>query len=268
MCNVCAYNMLVFSAGLLWLAGGVWLETHRAQLIDLFSSTFSIALVVFFIFALTSGCLLTDLSFYREAALAQNSALTLLAAALTLLVCAMELAAVLSGLLMRQRMTHLAHKRLQMGMHELVAATRRNGSGARDDAELWLARLQQQQQCCGCDSPASWNLVATPLPDSCCRWPRPNCAVTDATNASSGVFMRGCLQVFQHWLDVDVLVYGGVALALLLLQVIGIYMNYIYRCGGRAYRCCCRSGAAAKRQHEPDDPKEDLIISEIVLLQE
>jgi len=139
----------------------------------------------------------------------------------------LELAATLSAYILRNN--------VESYINDSFEGTVRDYSIGREDA---FDFIQSKFKCCGANSPNDYNTSVTfsdqakreivdekitnpslvPVPDSCCVQQTTNCGLKNGTV----LFQEGCVQKIEMSLAKEILVIGGVGLAVIFIQITGI----------------------------------------------
>lgn len=101
--------------------------------------------------------------------------------------------------------------------------------------------VQVQFYCCGVKNATDWRgkytKDARSVPDSCCKTPTRNCGNEALTKMPSAIYWNGCLAVVEQTLGASTIVIGSIAIAVAVVQLIGII-----------FACCLAS--AIKKDYE------------------
>ncbi|XP_020913370.1 CD63 antigen [Exaiptasia diaphana] len=131
----------------------------------------------------------------------------------------------------------LAYKHKDEFKNELNKALKKKIDGYRasnktndvDDA-------QEKLKCCGINSYKDWNSTAFNkggqgnLPDSCCKKVSSGCGKGKLTGKPDGVYTEGCLSKLSNDFNKILSATGGIAIAILVIQILGIIFGLILFC--------------------------------------
>ena len=84
-------------------------------------------------------------------------------------------------------------------------------------------KVQRNMKCCGIDSPADWKNVTTlSAPDSCCKIESTNCGENTLVGPGpyDDLHGDGCLKKFTNWIRKRMMLIGGLAIVMALVQVL------------------------------------------------
>ena len=81
-------------------------------------------------------------------------------------------------------------------------------------------KVQRNMKCCGIDSPADWKSITAPnAPDSCCKIESKNCGENTLVDPYDDLHLEGCLEKFTGWVKKRMMLIGGLAIVMALVQV-------------------------------------------------
>ena len=88
---------------------------------------------------------------------------------------------------------------------------------------LMWDKVQRNMKCCGIDSPEDWkNITFVNAPDSCCKIESTNCGENTLVGPGpyEGLHGNGCLEKFTDWIRKRMMLIGGLAIVMALVQVL------------------------------------------------
>ena len=87
--------------------------------------------------------------------------------------------------------------------------------------------IQETFTCCGVDKPDDWKnqpfqTSVTDAPDSCCTVKSEGCGAGKLTSPYTGLHNKGCLTEFEGFVENNLILVGGVGLAIIFVQLIAV----------------------------------------------
>ncbi|XP_011176670.1 CD63 antigen [Zeugodacus cucurbitae] len=218
-----AFNLIFMITGIILIAVGVGVASvfygYQVLLAGNFFSipTFLIVIGVFVILISFFGC---------WGALKENYCLTLIFAILLGLIFILELAAGISGYVLRSDASDLLNKSLQGALKEYSEVDEKNSY-----TMIW-DYVQTTFDCCGVNSYADWSQFNGSLPLSCCVIPTGVVGTYSCTNKteSSRLHGKGCLTEFSNFIEAHAVSLGACGIVLAIIQFFGVlFACYIAR---------------------------------------
>ncbi|XP_059616980.1 CD63 antigen [Phlebotomus argentipes] len=175
-------------------------------------------------FLIAIGIIIFIIAFFGcYGAIRENYCMVLTFSILLVLVFILELAAGISGYVLRNETEALLERSLRDSMQDFV----NNNPAATGTTGLWDA-IQQKYECCGVHNSTDWTQVANNtekklLPMSCCEIPQGQMGPFECTDARLGDRAQGCLSGFSSYIMAHAVSLGAAGIAICIIQFIGIF---------------------------------------------
>jgi CD63 antigen len=221
------FNFLFLIAGLALIVVGAIVHVQTSK------SGFSESASGAGIFIIVIGSVVFIVSFFGCAGSINNNYCMIITFGILLLVIFLaQIAAVITGFMMRDKLT--------MHVEDEMIKTQKEYSYAHDDltSKTWN-ETQKTLQCCGTTTYKSWSVspvlnVTHSVPDSCCKTFADNCGIGKNTpEAAPELFEKGCTTAVKNVLEMYLLAVAIAAAVVGLLEIIGIIAAF---CLGNAIR--------------------------------
>nr|XP_036226555.1 CD63 antigen-like [Bactrocera oleae]XP_036226556.1 CD63 antigen-like [Bactrocera oleae]XP_036226557.1 CD63 antigen-like [Bactrocera oleae]XP_036226558.1 CD63 antigen-like [Bactrocera oleae] len=218
-----AFNFIFMITGIILIAVGVGVASvfygYQTVLASNFFSipTFLIVIGVFVIFISFFGC---------WGAIKENYCLTLIFAILLGFIFILELAAGISGYVLRSDATNLIEQSLENTLKEYSQINENNPYTI-----IW-DYVQNNFDCCGVNSYTDWKQFNGSLPLSCCYIPAGVVGSYSCTNATENTRRHedGCLSKFSIFIEAHAVSLGACGIVLAIIQFFGVlFACYVAR---------------------------------------
>jgi len=219
-----AFNFIFVIFGFVLIGIGAMVEIMFREVVKISSNAIAVAPILMIVI----GVFMLLIAFFGACGAYKESycMITSFAVFLTFIFI-LELAATLSAYILRNN--------VESYINDSFEGTVRDYSIGREDA---FDFIQSKFKCCGANSPNDYNTSVTfsdqakreivdekitnpslvPVPDSCCVQQTTNCGLKNGTV----LFQEGCVQKIEMSLAKEILVIGGVGLAVIFIQITGI----------------------------------------------
>lgn len=213
-----AFNFVIVLAGLVLIIAGALVQTKFKDYLSFFDSRANAAAI----FLMVVGVVVFVIGFFGCCGAAKESRCMILTFIVLLcVVLVLEIAAAALAFVLRNKITKVIED------HMKNATVNYNLTGYTGVTLTW-DKVQKKFKCCGAASYDDWKtnvkLNSTgSVPDSCCNSPSPapQCG-HGQRKTHDAIYTNGCVKGFVEWASSNILIVGGIAAALTVVEIIGI----------------------------------------------
>jgi len=214
-----AFNLIFFLAGLIIFVVAIVVQVQFNQYASLFgSNNTSIALIII-------GAVIMVIAFFGCCgAYKENYCMIVAFGTLLTVILILEIIFVIIVYTQTDQIVGDVDNGLQAGLQFY----KQKGS---DGVTLAWDATQQEFNCCGANNFTDWKTVLNgSVPDSCCINVSAGCgkgwsSKKQAANASSVIYTEGCIESVEDFFAGNFVLLGGIGIALILIQVVGIALS-------------------------------------------
>lgn len=213
------FNFLIVLAGLTLIVAGALVQTKFNEYLSFFGGSANAAAI----FLLIVGVIVFVIGFFGCCgAIKENHCMVVTFVVLLCVVLILEVAAAIVAFVLRDKITSTVEK-------EMMNATQNYGGKSHDGVTKAWDRVQTQFMCCGGFNFTDWKTNdylknTSSVPDTCCKNVSQNCGKGMFNNPARHTFIYedGCVVTFTGWVRTNIVVVGGVAAGLTVIELIGI----------------------------------------------
>lgn len=213
------FNFLIVLAGLTLIVAGALVQTEFNTYLSFFGGSVNAAAI----FLLIVGVIVFVIGFFGCCgAIKENHCMVVTFVVLLCIVLILEVAAAIVAFVLREKITSKVEV-------EMMAATKNYGAPGHEGVNKTWDTVQKQFMCCGGVNFTDWKTNfylnrTDSVPDSCCRNMTKDCGkeIFSHPDRENTIYHQGCVVEFKHWVGAKIVIVGGVAAGLTLIELIGI----------------------------------------------
>lgn len=228
---VMIFNFLFVLTGIALISLGAYIQIQMSTYLQFLGESYMNTSIVLIII----GCVIFVVAFFGCCgACTENSCMMTTFGTLLLLILLVEIGLAIAIYIFKGDVRDIISKEMNEGMKHFAE------EGYEGVTDTWNI-LQNDLSCCGVDTYADWRnstkfANTNDVPDSCCKSVAEGCGKNQRSNPTR-INEDGCFSKFETWVVDNAAIVGGIGVAILVIQVIGMIV------------ACCLARQMRKESH-------------------